>query len=129
MAKDRYELGLEMVGKVNGPGSRAIKDALAETAPDFYRWMIESSYGGLFARPGLGLREREIATIAALTAMGDVRPQLEAHIQGGLNVGLSREEIVEVIMQMAIYAGVPKALNALLSARDVFARQESAPSP
>jgi 4-carboxymuconolactone decarboxylase len=66
------------------------------------------------------LRAREIATIAALTAMSNATPQLKVHIEGGLNVGLSRTEIIEIIMQMAVYAGFPAALNGLFVAKEVF---------
>jgi 4-carboxymuconolactone decarboxylase len=61
-----------------------------------------------------------VATIAALTALGNAAPQLKVHIEAGLNVGLSRDEIVEVIMQMAVYAGFPAALNGLFAAKEVF---------
>ena len=67
------------------------------------------------------ITEREIATIAALCAMGTARPQLEVHIRAGLNVGLRRSEITEVLIQMAVYAGFPAALNGLAAARAVFA--------
>lgn len=61
---------------------------------------------------GLDLRGREIATIAALTALGNAAPQLKVHVEAGLNVGLSRAEIVEIFMQMAVYAGFPAASTA-----------------
>ncbi|MBU1248177.1 MAG: carboxymuconolactone decarboxylase family protein [Proteobacteria bacterium] len=69
----------------------------------------------IYGRPGLGLREREIATVAALTALGTARPQLKVHVYGALNVGLTREEVLEILMQMAVYAGFPTALNGLKS--------------
>ncbi len=78
------------------------------------------AYGDINSRPQLDLKSREIATIAALTAMGNARPQLEAHIVGGLNIGLTREEIVEIIMQMGVYGGIPAALNGLMAARNAF---------
>jgi 4-carboxymuconolactone decarboxylase len=80
--------------------------------------------GDIYARPGLGLRDREIATIAALAALGTAPAQLKIHIEGGLNVGLSRDEIVEILMQMAVYAGFPAALNGLFAAKEVFDAQE-----
>ena len=83
--------------------------------------MIEFPFGDIYSRPGLDLRAREIATIAALTALGNASPQLKVHIEAGLNVGLSREEITEVIMQMAVYAGFPAALNGLFAAKEIFA--------
>lgn len=78
------------------------------------------AYGDINSRPQLDLKSREIATIAALTAMGNARPQLEAHTVGGLNIGLTREEIVEIIMQMGVYGGIPAALNGLMAARNAF---------
>ena len=83
--------------------------------------MIEFPFGDIYSRLGLDLRAREIATIAALTALGNASPQLKVHIEAGLNVGLSRDEITEVIMQMAVYAGFPAALNGLFAAKEIFA--------
>lgn len=97
--------------------------ALADIAPDFATYVFEFPFGDIYSRPGLGLREREIATIAALAALGNAAPQLEVHIEAGLNVGLTRTEIVEVLMQMAVYAGFPAALNGLFAAKAVFARR------
>jgi 4-carboxymuconolactone decarboxylase len=68
------------------------------------------------------LKSREIAVIAALTAMGNAQPQLKVHLQAALNVGVSREEIVETIMQMAVYAGFPAALNGLNAAKEIFSK-------
>lgn len=105
-------------------------ESLAGIAPDFARYLVEFPFGDIYSRPGLDLRSREIATIAALTALGNAAPQLKVHIQAGLNVGLSRDEIVETIMQMAVYAGFPAALNGLFAAKEVFAdHREPDPLP
>jgi 4-carboxymuconolactone decarboxylase len=79
--------------------------------------VFEFPFGDIYSRPGLDLRAREIATIAALTALGNAAPQLKVHIEAGLNVGLTREEITEVIIQMAVYAGFPAALNGLFACK------------
>ena len=100
--------------------------ALADIAPDFANSVFEFSFGDIYSRPGLDLRSREIATIAALTAMGNAQPQLKVHIEAGLNVGLSRQEITEVMIQMAVYAGFPAALNGLFAAKEVFAARDLA---
>ena len=105
--------------------AKAQPAALADIAPDFATYVIEFPFGDIYSRPGLDLRSREIATIAALTALGNASPQLKVHIQAGLNVGLSREEITEVIMQMAVYAGFPAALNGLFAAKAVFAEADA----
>lgn len=79
------------------------------------------AYGRQYARPGLSLRDRYLATIAALTAQGgQTGPQLRINISGGRKAGLSREEIAEVIWQMSLYGGFPSAINALNTATEVF---------
>ena len=120
-SEDRFERGARALAAIDGHAGQKVVDALADIAPDFARYLIEFPFGDIYARPGLGLREREIATIAALTALGNATPQLKVHIEAGRNVGVGREEIVETIMQMAVYAGFPAALNGLFAAKEVFA--------
>ena len=121
MSSARYTTGQEMLRRVDGKGGDAVVNSLKDIAPDFARYLIEFPFGDIYARPGLDLRSREVATIAALTALGNAAPQLKVHIAAGLNVGLTQEEITEVIMQMAVYAGFPAALNGLFAAKEVFA--------
>ena len=121
MTSVRFTTGQEMLQRVDGKGGDAVVNSLKDIAPDFARYLIEFPFGDIYARPGLDLRSREIATIAALTALGNAAPQLKVHIAAGLNVGLTQEEITEVIMQMAVYAGFPAALNGLFAAKEVFA--------
>ena len=121
ISESRFERGTRKLAEIDGGGGEAVVASLADIAPDFARYIVEFPFGDIYSRPGLDLRAREIATIAALTAMGNARPQLKVHIQAGLNVGLSRDEIVETIMQMAVYAGFPAALNGLSAAKEVFA--------
>jgi 4-carboxymuconolactone decarboxylase len=116
----RYEKGLARMAEIDRGQVERIVAGLADIAPDFARYLVEFAFGDIYARPGLDLRSRQIATVAALTTLG-APPQLKAHIQGALSVGCSREEIVEVIMQMAVYAGFPAALNGLALAKEAFA--------
>jgi len=122
----RYERGLKKLEEIDGEAGANVVESLKDIAPDFADYLIEFPFGDIYSRPGLDLRSREIATIAALTAMGNATPQLKVHITAGLNVGLSQEEVVESIMQMAVYAGFPAALNGLFAARDVFESAETA---
>ncbi|MDB5527724.1 MAG: 4-carboxymuconolactone decarboxylase [Devosia sp.] len=121
ISESRFERGTRKLIEIDGRGGEAVVASLADIAPDFARYIVEFPFGDIYSRPGLDLRSREVATIAALTAMGNAQPQLKVHIQAGLNVGLSRDEIVETIMQMAVYAGFPAALNGLFAAKEVFA--------
>ncbi|MDQ0037741.1 4-carboxymuconolactone decarboxylase [Variovorax boronicumulans] len=120
----RYERGLAKLQEIDGEGGVKVVESLADIAPDFARLLIEFPFGDIYSRPGLDLRAREIATVAALTAMGNAAPQLKVHIQGALNVGVTRTEVIEIIMQMAVYAGFPAALNGISAAREVFAADD-----
>jgi 4-carboxymuconolactone decarboxylase len=120
----RYERGTKALAAIDGEAGTNVINALADIAPDFARYLIEFPFGDIYSRPGLDLRAREIATIAALTAMGTAAPQLKVHIHAGLNVGLSKDEITEIMMQMAVYAGFPAALNGLFAAKEVFAARD-----
>ena len=91
----------------------------AKLAPDFFRYVAESAFGMLWSRPGLAIRDRSLVTVAQLAALGHSQ-ELRAHLAGALNVGITREEIVEVLMQTAVYAGVPAANEALRVAADVL---------
>lgn len=119
--ESRLQRGQRALAEIDGEAGAKVIAALDDIAPDFATYLFEFPFGDIYSRPGLDLRAREIATIAALTALGNAAPQLKVHIAAGLNVGLSRDEIVEVIMQMAVYAGFPAALNGLFAAKDVFA--------
>jgi 4-carboxymuconolactone decarboxylase len=91
----------------------------ARLAPDFYRYVAASAFGMIWARPGLALRDRSLVTVAQLAALGRTE-ELKAHLAGALNLGISQEELVEVLMQTAVYAGVPAANVALEVAAGVF---------
>jgi 4-carboxymuconolactone decarboxylase len=126
MQSDRYTRGWDKLAEVDGEIGQKVVDGLADIAPDLGRYIIEFGFGDIYSRPGLDLRSREIATVAALTAMGTAVPQLEVHLHGALNVGVTREEIVEVILQMSLYAGFPAALNGMAAAKRVFAARDQA---
>jgi 4-carboxymuconolactone decarboxylase len=124
--EDRFERGSRRLTEVDGEAGAKVIEELADIAPDLGRYIVEFAFGDVYSRPGLSLRERQIATVAALTALGTAQPQLRVHVGAALNVGLTREEIVEVMIQMAVYAGFPAALNGIAAARDAFA---AAPGP
>src|SRR5271157_5177676 len=126
MSGDRYERGWEKLKEVDGEAGERVMESLNAIAPDLARYVIEFAFGDVYSRPGLDLKSREIAVVAALTALGNATPQLKVHIHGALNVGCSRQELVEVIIQMAVYAGFPAALNGMAAAREIFQERDSA---
>lgn len=118
--EDRYIKGLKNLEKIHPNTSKALIENLKDIAPDLGRFIVEFPYGDIYERPYLDLKSREIATIAALTAIGDTKPELKDHIKGALNIGCSRQEIIEVIIQMAVYAGFPRAINGIAIVKEVF---------
>ena len=112
-----------MLQKVDGEAGLQVIETLAGSFPDFATYLLEFPFGDIYSRPGLGLRERELAVVAALTAMANAAPQLRVHIDAALHVGCTPHEIVEVVMQMSVYAGFPAALNGLGAVREVFAKR------
>lgn len=122
----RYRRGWEKLREIDGEAGERVVESLADIAPDFARYLIEFPFGDIYSRPQLDLKSREIGVVAALTALGNAAPQLKVHIHGALNVGCTRDEVVEIIMQMAIYGGFPAALNGLFAAKAVFAERDAA---
>ncbi len=124
MSSDRYERGLKKLKEVDSKAGETVIEGLKDIAPDLARYVIEFPFGDVYSRPGLDLKSREIAAVAALTALGTATPQLKVHINGALNVGLSRQEVVEIIIQMVVYAGFPAALNGMFTAKEVFQERD-----
>lgn len=120
MEDARHQKGVETLGKIAGPQGVAVIESMRDIAPDLADWIFSFSYGDVLSRPVLDLRTRQFATIGALTAMGTAPMQLRFHINGALNVGCTPAQIIEVILQMTVYAGFPAAINALNGAREVF---------
>ena len=128
MSQDRYERGLEKIKEIDEEGddrlTRSLEN-LKEAAPDLARCAIEFIFGDIFSRPGLDLKSREIVAVAALTAVGSAELPLKSHINGALNVGWSRQEITECILQTAAFAGFPKAVNGMFAAKEVFQARDN----
>jgi 4-carboxymuconolactone decarboxylase len=117
---DRRTRGMSALAGITGQSGLSVLDELRGIAPDFADWIVDFSYGDVMSRPGLDLRTRQLATIAALTALGNAQPQLRLHIEGALNVGCRAQEIIETILQMAVFAGFPAAINSLTIAREII---------
>ncbi|MGO1191613.1 carboxymuconolactone decarboxylase family protein [Vibrio casei] len=128
MQKSRFEIGLQLLSEIDGDAGHNVIESLQDICPDLAKYTIEYPFGDIYARPGLDLKSREIATVAALTALGNCAPQLKVHLHAALNVGCSEDEIKEVIIQMSGYAGFPAALNGMFAFKEVLAtRNEQNP--
>jgi 4-carboxymuconolactone decarboxylase len=116
-----YARGLDLLKKLHGGhAGEAIVEGLRDVCPDYADMTIEWGFGGIFSRGGLDIKTRELAIVGCCVAMGNVMPQLRAHVEAALNVGASREEVVEVILQTALYAGFPVVTNAFFGVKDLL---------
>jgi 4-carboxymuconolactone decarboxylase len=118
--ESRYDRGLGTMRAIFGTGIESALKGLAATNPDLARYLVEFPFGDIYPRPGLDLKTREMLTVAALTVLGYAQAELKEHIRGAMNVGCTRNEILEIILQMAVYAGFPAALEAARTAASVF---------
>lgn len=119
------EIGRALSEQLN-PGMEAtLEGRYGHLVPGIGEAVADFAYGRHYGRPGLALRDRYIATIAALTALGaHTNPQLKINIAGGRKAGLTREEIAQAIWQMSLYGGFPAAISGLNAALDVFAQED-----
>jgi 4-carboxymuconolactone decarboxylase len=109
---DRDE-GYRLLEVLQDEATRQALPGIEELAPGFVDWIVTALFGGTYQRGVLSLRERQIANLAALTALGGVDPQLAGHVRTSLRIGMTREEVVEVFVHLAPYVGVPRALAGL----------------
>lgn len=127
MTKTTTQIGRELSEQLNPGMEDALNARYGHLLPGMAEGVVDFAYGRQYARPGLPLRDRYLATIAALTALGgQTKPQLMVNIAGGRKAGLLQEEIAEAIWQMSLYGGLPAAINGLNAALEVFATEDAA---
>ena len=120
MESERYQKGWEKLKEVDGAAGEAVLESLNDIAPDLGKYIIEYAFGDIYSRKVTSLKQKEVAVVAALTAMGNATPQLKVHINGALNVGCSIEELVEIMLQMSVYCGFPSAINGINILKEVI---------
>ncbi|OAJ54912.1 hypothetical protein A6V36_08745 [Paraburkholderia ginsengiterrae] len=123
----RFERGCATFEHVFGLPAKTFLDALADVSPDFARHVMEWEFADVYSRPALSLRERELVVLAACAALGATgQGPLRLHVGAALRSGLTQEAIVETFIQVGFAAGMPAALLAMQTAKDVFASVVSA---
>jgi 4-carboxymuconolactone decarboxylase len=124
---ERFQRGWERLMEVDAEGGERVIESLRDVAPDLGRYVVEFAFGEIYRRPVLDLRQRQLVTISVLTTLGGAEPQLEVHVNAGLNVGLTAREVVEVILHCIPYTGFPRVLNAVFVAKRVFEERGVSP--
>lgn len=121
---DRLLLGEKELSALDSTQVEKLKNAYDDFSPELVRYTLEYAYGDIFSRDNLSKNHRQIATIAALTALGTVKQQLKFHLNAGLNIGLTEDEIKETMLLMSIYAGFPSAINGTNALKEVLSERE-----
>jgi len=115
---ERFKAGWNKLKEIDGEAGEKVINGLKDISPDLGKFIIEFAFGDIYTRNGLDLKSKEIAVVAALTAMGTAEPQLKVHFIGSLNTGSSINELKEVILQMSVYSGFPNSINAINSLKE-----------
>jgi 4-carboxymuconolactone decarboxylase len=119
--KDLDQAALDFRQHYYGPDNNPVPPAaMAELAPEVMRLVDSVIYGEIYNRPAVDLKTRSLCTIAALVVLGHSPQMIKRHISGALHVGVTREEISEIIAQMVFYGGMPAAVNAFRMAKEAF---------
>lgn len=124
MSSERFKKGWEKLKEVDGEAGERVVDQLSDISPALASYIIEYAFGDVYSREGLDLKSKEIAVVAALTAMGNAPLQLSVHIHGALNTGSTVDEVKEIILQMSVYAGFPNCINAMNTLKSVLKERE-----
>lgn len=121
---NKFEIGKQRITEVLGVNADDILAKFEKISPDFARYIVEFAYGDLYARKGLDDKTREVAAVAAMIGQGQAGFPLRTHLKAMLNVGWTKEEVLELIIFSAGYAGFPSAVEAIHIAAEVFAECE-----
>lgn len=122
--KDLYDRGMAVRRSVLGDAhvDRSLERATDFDA-DFQEFITKTAWGQIWTRPGLDIRTRSMLTIGMLAALGK-DGELKLHIRATRNTGVTRDEVKEILMQAAVYAGVPAGNHAIALARAVYAEMD-----
>ncbi len=123
---DRRTRALALLERLEAGAPARVTANLDAFDVDAAELILGFSFADVVGRDGIDLRTREMLTVAMLGAKGTAPGQLDFHIRAAMNCGVSRQEIIEIIYQIAVYAGVPAAMNAIASAHKAF---ETAATP
>ena len=102
----RRKRGIKNINYLVENGDKSLINGIGEIAPDLANYVLEFVFGDLYEREGLDKQTKQIITITALAVLGNAKPQLEYHIKAGLNLGLSKKTIIDIMTHISGYAGL-----------------------
>lgn len=123
-AKKISEYGKQIMNTLEDGLAEKVISRLGELDEDLPRLITNYAFADVLGRPELDLKTREMITVASLITLGNAQPQLELHMRAALNVGVTKEELLEIVIQMAIYAGIPACMNGITAYRNSLVAME-----
>ena len=123
----RRDRALAVLATLDPSAPSRVAADLDGLSDDVLELVLGFAFADIVSRPGIDLKTREMLTVSALMAMGTAPKQLEFHIRAALHTGVTREQIVEILMQIAVYAGVPACMNGVAAAKKAFAAHDATP--
>ena len=124
-ASDRLTRAVSLLGRLEPGAPERVQSNLDAFHPDTTELVLGYAFADVVGRGEIDLKSREMLTVAMLAAMGTAQEQLEFHMRAAMHTGVSREEIVEIVLQVSVYAGVPACMNAITAAKQAFEAAES----
>ncbi len=118
--QNRYLKGAEALSLLDSLQVQRMEEAYHNFSPELVQFTLEYAFADIHSRKGLDKKYRQIATVAALTTLGNAAPQLKFHINGALNIGVTKDEVKEIMLLMTVYAGFPAAINGTNILREVL---------
>ncbi len=117
----KREIGKKKLADVLGQRADEIIENFESVSPDFANYIVDFAYGDLYAREGLSDKTKELAAVACMIGQGNTGLPLKAHLKGMLNVGWTKEEVIEVLIFLVGYKGFPSSVDAILHLKDILA--------
>lgn len=122
--ENKYDIGFNKFKNIYGELDIRVLQNVNENSPDMLKYIVEFTFGEIYSWKGRDIKSREIVSISSLLTLGNAIPQLKSHIHGALNIGCTRGEILEIVIQILLYSGFPNALNGLQIVKEVFEERD-----
>lgn len=121
---NKHDIGKQRIKEIIGDKAEGLIKTFEEISPDFAKYIVEFGYGDIYARPNFSDKYRELAAVACLIGQGNTGVPLKAHINGMLNVGWAKQDIIELFIFLIGYTGFPACVDAMLTLKQVFEEEK-----
>jgi 4-carboxymuconolactone decarboxylase len=117
---NKHEIGKKRIREIIGDKAESMIQMFEAISPDFSNYIVDFAYGDLYTRDGFSDKYRELAAVSCLIGQGNIGLPLKAHLVGMLNVGWTKEEIIELLIFLIGYKGFPDCVNAILVFKEII---------